>query len=81
MPLRINTGDAEKQVEYQMMDSGLTLKSNVIKAGFINLYEIPSEIEVGRASSKVIPLADLNPVKAKPAFKILKPMFKLGFLS
>lgn len=27
------TGDAEKAVEYQMMDSGLTLKSNVLKVG------------------------------------------------
>lgn len=29
----IFTGDAEKAVEYQMMDSGLTLKSNVLKVG------------------------------------------------
>ena len=29
----IFTGDAEKQVEYQMMDSGLPLKSNVLKVG------------------------------------------------
>jgi len=27
------TGDAEKDVEYQMMDSGMTLKSNVLKVG------------------------------------------------
>jgi len=29
----IFTGDAEKAVEYQMMDSGMTLKSNVLKVG------------------------------------------------